>query len=248
LRLRQIPQFDSWEPQLLQALLDTPDLRFLWAMQELTGTDVKDYSVNARHGTYGGVIINQNAPNRRINKTMSFDGINDKIITPLTCSVKGLSAYTFSCVLQITDISIAGNLFYESNSDLITASRFIIRVETDRKISIFARSKISTLQPLNTIVTNISLPLGYHMLHFVVDIVNNKIEIYRNGIKLTTTGAVDFTGSLAVDDTDPLGIVFGSNASLNANWLKGKVAYISQWSRVLTQPEMIQHTKSGGFA
>ena len=245
MRLKSIPQLDSWEPQLLQSLLDTPDLRFLWAMQETSGTQAKDYSGNARHGTYDGITINQFAPNRRINKSVLFDGINDRIITPLTCSVRGLGLLTLACTIEILNTGTNREIYYES-TDVISSGRLIFRIGVDRKISVLIRSKTST-QTLTTVSTVNVIPVGFCVLHATIDIAQNIIKIYRNGIEITVTGVVNLESAI-IDDTAPAGINFGVNAAQTANWLSGRMAYFAQWSRVLTPTEILQHSKSGGFA
>lgn len=252
MNLQAYPRFDSWESQLLQKLLDTPDLRFLWAMQETSGSQVKDYSGNARHGAYDGVTLNQNAPNRRINKMAIFDGINDKITPAAGCSVRGLGVFTWFAILEILNLGSNQIIWAESVSDADTAgqARFAVyKIGTNETLNVSVRSGGKS-QAASSLVSNTALPVGICMAHIAVDIPSDTVVLYRNGSVVASTTSVNFGTDIIISDTAPaLGPHFGRGVLDSApSWYSGKAGYCGMYSRILTPTEILNHAKAGGFA
>jgi hypothetical protein len=243
---------DPWRnivnPKLVITLLGTSDLRFLWPLQERSGTTANDFSGNSRTGTYDGVTLGKVGPNQRVDGVGDLDGVNDLITAAAGCSVRGLGAFTFVLVAEMTAAAAARAIWFESTGDNAGSARFLIRFDADHKVVVAARSGLGA-QAISTVTANSALSSGFYMIGASVDIPNDAISVWVNGASVAVTGTPDFGADTIVANTAPaLGPRAGKLSNASEQWFDGSMAYIGQYSRLLDASEHLAIARAGGFA
>lgn len=232
-----------------KALLATSGLRFLYPLDEDTGSAARDISGNGLHGTYDGPTLRQAGYNSRIPISASFDGLNDVITLPAGCSVRGLGTFTLVAVTNVTNSAASGKYIYaESVSDVAASNRFSFDYRDTEALNCFARSKKSS-QTISTKTSSTTGLTGWRIVHVSVNITTNAITMYNNGSALDTSGTVDFGGDTIIEDTAPsFGPVIGRYGGASPLWYIGKFAFVGMWDKVLSTDEIAMHARAGGFA
>lgn len=233
--------------EFLRSLLGTPDVRFVWPLQDLGGNTAVDASGNNRTGTFDGPLLAQAGPNYRIPYLVEFDGVDDLIIADSECSVRSLSAVTFSAVIEVVDTTATKTIWFESVAGG-NQTRFNIRLNANETLGVICRSGTSS-QTAQNIMSTSPLPLGLHLIHVAVDVANDLIKMWVDGSPIATSGTPDFGEDEAFADTAPQeGPRAGFQVTGSPNAFFGKLGYISMYGRVLDDEEVEEHAIVGGFA
>ena len=224
-------------------------LKILYAMQERSGTVARDYSENKSNGTYTGVVLGGGSLSDNVPRSALFSN-NGYMQAGLSGSVKGLSSYTFTCLVNLNSSYPSQHLWHEATNTDVTKARLQIMWNSNgiKKLSVAVRTGTAS-QAFQLAETTNTISDGIAVLHVAVNIGQNKIKIYRNGVELATTGIVDFGGAAIVEDTAPIVYPFFGRISsaLSQNFLSN-ASYVALYNRELTNKEITNQCKAVGFS
>ena len=232
----------------VNALIETPNLLFLWTMQEGTGTTANDASGNLNTGTYENVTF---APgiegNNEVESLVSFNGTSSRIQASSGCSVKGAEGATFMCICEITSSGEVRMLWHEPVEDSSGSNRLGCRINSDNKLLIAVRAGDQASVVADAVSTN-ALSEGYHLVHFTVDIPSSTLKIYADGVEMASTGnGNSFSASTFANVSPAAGPFFGYFSSALNRYYDGKASFVGVWTRALTAQEIEQHAIESGF-
>ena len=237
----------SNQRKLIEVMKASPGLRFIWPLQEVSGAVAYDYTENGLNGTIaGGVNLAQPGPGKKVPLVMSGDGLTGVIAGAAGCSVRGLGSLTMAIVAYVVDVSGNTFIFYESVGDNAGYTRLGLVVDAWEKLTLYARSGTSA-QAASSVTLSAALAVPkFYLIHATIDIATNAMKLFINGLRKTTTGTPNFGGDTIIADTAPLA---GPNLYKSSSaFFAMQAAFFAQWARVLSDREILNQAKAGGFA
>ena len=224
-------------------------LKFLYPMQERIGTVARDSSENKSNGTYAGVVLGGSSLSDNVPRSALFSN-NGYMQAGLSGSVKGLSSYTFTCLVNLTSSYASQHLWHEATNTDVTKARLQIMWNSNgtKKLLVAVRSGTAS-QAFQLAETTNTIPDGIAVIHVVVNIGKNKIKIYRTGVELATTGIIDFGGATIVEDTNPVTHpFFGRISNAPSQFFQSNASYVALYDRELTNKKITNQCKAVGFS
>lgn len=223
-------------------------LKVLYPMQERGGTVARDCSGNESNGTYTGVTLGSISLSDNVPRSALF-GEGRYMQAGLGSSVKGLSSYTFTCLADLTSVGFQ-HLWHEATNTAVTKARFQFLWNNGgrRTLTVSVRSGTGS-QTIQIVETTDTIPEGLAVVHGIVNIGENKIKIYRNGVELATTGTPDFGGDSIVEDTEPIvPPYFGRLSREPSLSFQSNASYVALYNRELTNAEITNQCKAVGIS
>lgn len=169
----------------------------VWHMNEDTATTSASSNSATNTATFTSTLPNNMTG--QLGTGQNFNGTSDRLTTPITTTIKGLTQYTISAWSRTTTVAAARNI-YEEQQGTAATSRFKFGLNTNNfalRIRDTDGSALRTaIQPAFTVVT----ATWYH----VVAIYDSVSDIHRMIINGT-----DYSNSLAtvaISNTDPNGV------------------------------------------
>lgn len=230
---------------LTQSSLSIGSLRALYPLQETLGNTAYDYSGNGNNAVIERPLILGATGTSEIPHLVDFKG---GYITANGCSVKGLSEFSFTAIVELNSKQTQ-NIWFEPTADNRTKARFqIVWNNTSRNIIVYVRTGNAASTPVSATTTD-TISDGLCALHISVDCEQGTIDIYRNGLLLTLASPVTFT-SPAIEGTEPHnGPFIGRTAAIagEPTNFKSRLAFVGIYEKALTASEVEQNTLYAGF-
>ena len=180
-------------------------------------------------------------PDGKWNGAMKFDGINDFVLVSRGASMNGYSAFTFEG--WVRPVSLAGrrDLYYEY-TQVSNARVFVsINYQGTGMLTVGGRS-VSSEEFQNVYTGNVLSPNQWYHFVGVIDVPNDAIKIFINGVQQQTTGSVTFSQSTFTGGIHPSAYpVIGAGVTLYENNFNGSLDEVRVWNRSLSAAEVKQH-------
>jgi len=212
-------------------LLD--NMLLYYKLDETSGTNPQDSSVNARHGT----LLENASPNTggKINYGVALDGWNDGILGP---SLKPSSGCTLAC--WVKQSSIGG---YKSPLGWRDATNTFIECYIDPNNAIYSYvydTGSSTITRTGRFTPVEALPTGLDWHHIAVTYdggtAYTSIKIYVDSVQVDTSN-IGGAGITEVQNQN-VTITFGHQPGVSPNSIAGLVDECGAWARVLSLEEL----------
>lgn len=232
--------------QLTREYKSINGLKVLYPMQELIGATAKDYSDNTSNGTYTNVLFGIEGFNDMVPKMIRYNN-RGYLDADISSSVKGLSSYTTTFIVNLDSKLQSQNLWFEPTADAMNKARFqvIWNIDFDKCLTVAVRTGLGS-QASQLIKTDI-LDNGIYIFHVTVDIANDQVKIFKNGVEVGVNGTVEFE-SQAVENTAPIANPrFGALLSNLGGYFDSKAAFFALYNRALTNAEILKQATVAGL-
>jgi len=222
--------------------------KFLWKLDDVSG--VADATGNGLEGVLTDVTLRAAGINAMVPVSASFNGASSLISGEDGCSVRGLSKYTFVAAVKLPAVVAEGQFWFESCSDSASYARLSIYVSAVGNLIVAARSGIHT-QTLFTKTSSDTFMVADldTLLHVVVDIANDSILLYKDGVLVASGGTQGFGADTIVEDVAPAAVPqIGKYTAGSPRWLSGSMACVGIFPDALPAETILTQAQAGGFA
>ncbi len=223
-----------------------------WKMDETSGTTATDSGSTARNGTYNnGAVVNQ-TPICMQGRSVDFDGTNDflQLASSTFTDLNGVSSYGVEGFFNVdafgTDVS--GDAHSIISGDLASNIAFL-------SLNVGSVHVYGTFRSINgDSAQTISWVHGYstgqnHVLALNVDIANDSVELFSDGVSVLTQGVTFGNATLSVANDTVRYVAAGRNGSnvKPSRFWDGRIQSVSLYSTKLTADRWMAHKIASGI-
>ena len=203
-----------------------------YRFEEVAGTSALDSSGNGNTGTYTNGPLLAQAGLPQLGLAVSFDGINDHVVTPRTVATN----FTLELWLRTTATSPAGTQAYEGDglvwSDVGgTANDFVLAALNDR-------AAFFTGNPDTTVIG--TTPINDGLWHHVV-----ATRTMGGATQLYVDAVLQATGTTNGSPLDALAQIMVAANTLDSRYFEGLVDEVAYYTTVLSPARIQAHFAAG---
>jgi len=137
----------------------------------------------------------------KVGRAYSFDGVNDRIDLQNGNTVKNLAACSIGALVNVKAGIVDRRIYQELVNDSGDSSRLSLRLLSTEKFDLVARTGAAA-DTARIVVTPDAYADGWYSVVATVDIEDDAMKIFVNGVDTAATGDSTFAGT-AFADTDP---------------------------------------------
>jgi hypothetical protein len=241
------PAVPAGNNAFIRALLAS-NPKFLWKLDDVINS-IADTTGNGIEGTAVDVTLNQAGINAMVPKAAAFNGTSSLVAGAAGCSVRGLAKYTFVAAVKMPAIAAEGQLWFEPCGDSTGWERLCIYVGAAGNLTVRARSGIHTQTVFLKTSDDAFLVADLDtLIHIVVDIANDSILMYKDGVLVASNGDQGFGADTIVVDTAPAAVPqIGKFTDASPRWLSGSMACVGIFPDALPAETILTQAQDGGF-
>ena len=207
-------------------LTNLPDIIAGWHLDETRGAIAYDSGKNAHHGT----IFGASPVTGTIAGAYHFDGVNDRILIPVSSLLHNIPTFTIECFLTPYHASSFPTIFNKEKK------AFLLQGTTLRLYAwVYAPTIALSLDD-----TPLALNTRYHVALTYDDTGDRYCHIIKNGVEVSYQTYKQAVG--AIIDDSAFQVRLGNNDLLTHD-LNGILDHLFYYNRVLDSTTLLRHSK-----